>query len=116
MAVTLTLNIAMTAMKILKLGNLLSESHVVISIQIQKQINPFVFCTMNNNNKKNLTKHWGKCRLRDLCDVPASFLEGVENKDEGKSHKQRRAAGGQGGMGDVRTVRLPEGNFTILNS
>lgn len=54
--------------------------------------------------------------MRDLCDVPASFLEGVENKDEGKSHKQRRAAGGQGGMGDVRTVRLPEGNFTILNS
>lgn len=54
MAVTLTLNIAMTAMKILKLGNLLSESHVVISIQIQKQINPFVFCTMNNNKKKTL--------------------------------------------------------------
>lgn len=48
--------------------------------------------------------------------MPASLLQGVENKDEGKSHKQRRAAGGQEGMGDVRTVRLPEGNFTILNS
>lgn len=65
MAVTLTLNIAMTAMKILKLGNLLSESHVVISIQIQKQINPFVFCTMNNNNKKPY-KTLGKMQIERL--------------------------------------------------
>lgn len=53
--------------------------------------------------------------LRDLCDVPACFLECVENKDGGKSSKRRRATGGQGGMGDVRTVRLPEENFTTLN-
>ena len=47
--------------------------------------------------------------------MPACFLECVENKDEGKSYKWRRATGGQGGMEDDRTVRLPEGNFTVLN-
>lgn len=60
MAVALTMNITMTAMKILKLGNLLSESHVVISIQIQKQIYPFVFCTMNNNNNNKALQNIGE--------------------------------------------------------
>lgn len=56
-----------------------------------------------------------KCILRDLRDVPVCFLECVENKAEGKSYKWRRATGVQGGMGDDRTVRLPEKKFTILN-
>lgn len=83
---------------------------MVLSIQIQRQIYPFVFCTMDEKKKKKNLQSFGerKCILRDLRDVPACFLECVEKKAEGKSYKWRRATGVQGGMGDDRRVRLPE--------